>query len=344
MNKPTILLLYGGESPEHAVSIMSAANVAKAIDTEKYDVLYGFITKNGEWHLLDSFQKEPNIVESKNITLVPAERSVITSGGEMLRVDAVFPVLHGENGEDGTIQGLCRVAHIPVVGCSLEPSAVCIDKYMTKLVVASSADVNVVPWVRLVRGINESIAEEELVRQLGEAPWFVKPSRCGSSVGVTKVAEYSRLQEAITEAFTYDNSVLIEAFIEGRELEVAVIGRVPNHRAGGVGEITAGSDFYDYDDKYSELSKAVVDVNPDMSDDLRTEVLRVAKDTYAAVGCDGLARVDMFLRQDGTIFLNEINTMPGFTNISMFPKIWMNAGMSYEALVDELIGIALSDA
>lgn len=341
MKKIKLLLLFGGESPEHDISILSARNVAAALDDKKYEVTYCFITKDGSWVLQDNWTGDaPKEVGDKIAAIPGAKQCINLSDNSVLEFDVAFPVLHGKNGEDGTIQGLLEMMHVPVVGCNVESSALCMHKDATKRLL-SSYGIPVAPSITVHAGYKIEKLPEDVLQQLGNAPWFVKPSRVGSSIGVRKVADVTALKEAIEYAFEYDSTVLIEKAILGRELEVAVLGNVPRHSSSVVGEIITGAEFYDYEDKYSIDSKSETIVGAKVSADMEEELRSIAERSFEYLGCAGLARVDFLVDADGKVYVNEINTMPGFTNISMYPKLWQKQGISYPDLVDSIIDLAL---
>lgn len=341
MKRPTILIVFGGESSEHDISVRSAKNVFAAIDKYKYDTVLGYIDHNGRWWLLNSWTDTPDDSCSVQLVVAPGTSTVLTiPGSRVIHIDVLFPILHGKHGEDGTIQGLAQIAHVPIVGCDVEASAICMDKNATKQLL-EGFDIPVVPW-RLAEHTDDKksvIKKAKAVSKKG--PWFVKPSRAGSSLGVTKVSRSDELFDAVLLALGYDNLVIIEPAIKGRELEVAVMGNPPNHKTSGVGEIIPGRDFYDYDEKYSSDSMSKVILDAQLSKPLTKTIRKYAADTYEMLGCRGLARVDFFLDEKDTPYVNEINTMPGFTDISMYPKLWIEEDISYESLVDQLIELAL---
>jgi D-alanine-D-alanine ligase len=339
MNRQTILLVFGGESSEHDVSIMSARNVHAAIDKEKYDILLTYIDRKGHWWLLDDWREDLSDHRSSEITILPGTGSITVLGeNKKILIDVVFPVMHGENGhEDGTLQGAFRLAHIPVIGSGIGASAVCWDKLYTKQILGRN-HIKTTPYFVSRRG--EPLPDyEQLTKESPEI--FIKPTTAGSSVGVSKVHSVDEFKPAIDLALKNSNTVLIEQAIKGRELEVAVLGTPPNHRTSGVGEIIPGEEFYSYDDKYSADSRAQVITNADISDELRTELKNTAHKVFAILGCKGLARVDFLVSAAGDIYVNEVNTLPGFTSISQYPKLWEESGVSYSQLIDELIVDAL---
>ncbi len=340
MPRRTVLLLFGGESSEHDVSIVSARNVYAAMDSSKYDIKLGYIDRAGKWWLLSEWQEDLSQHGGLQLAAVPGTSSFITFPGDhILHVHVLLPILHGENGhEDGALQGMAALAHIPIIGCGIGASAVCWDKVYTKQLLAAN-DIPVVPYVLYHQ--NELMPNyDEVVRQLGDV-LFVKPARAGSSIGVSKVQGESEFVPAIETATRYSNVVLIEQAVTGRELEIAVLGNPPHHKESGIGEIVLGEEFYSYDDKYSPQSKARVITNAKVDDALAVTIRRTAHQAYQLLGCRGLARVDFLVGSDGIAYVNELNTLPGFTNISQYPKLWREAGMKYPQLIDRLIELAL---
>jgi D-alanine-D-alanine ligase len=336
MNRTSVMLLFGGQSPEHAVSISSARNVYAAIDDTKFDVLLGYIDPQGKWWLLENFGSE--IDPHGALQLAPAlgSGSFITfPGSRVVKPDVILPILHGENGEDGSVQGLAQLLHIPIVGSDVTASALCMDKLLTKEILQQH-DIVVTPY-EVHRRFAEMPDFNHLSMRLG-SPMFVKPTRAGSSVGVSKVYSEEELARALETAHEYDEVALIERGISGRELEVAVLGNPPNHEVSGVGEIKPPSgDFYSYDAKYATTSTAQVIIPAVLDEPVAERIRMVAGRAYEVLGCKGLARIDFFLADDGMVYLNEINTLPGFTNISMYPKLWRERGVSYSQLIERLI-------
>lgn len=333
-----VLLLFGGESSEHDVSIMSARNVYSAMSEAKYEKLLAYIDRDGKWWLLDEWQEDLENHGGVELSILPGSGSIL-AGNKQLHIDVAFPVMHGENGhEDGAIQGTVGLAHIPVIGSGLGASAVCWDKLYTKQLLSANG-IATSPYIVFRRG-DEALKYEYVSGELGEIV-FVKPTTAGSSVGVSKVRSAEELEKAITLALNHSDTVLIEKAIVGRELEVAVLGTPPNHKTSGVGEIIPGEEFYSYEDKYSEKSQAQVVTNADISGELRKTIQTIAHQAYAILGCKGLARVDFLVSESGEAYVNELNTLPGFTNISQYPKLWQEQGVSYEQLIDELIADAL---
>ena len=341
MNRKRVLLLFGGESSEHDVSISSARNVYAAIDDDKYEVFLGYIDRDGRWWLLDEFESYNNIEDTQQISPVLGGKSFSVGDGSQIELDVILPILHGRNGEDGTVQGLAQLTHIPIVGCDVTASGTAMNKLACKEVLVANK-VPVIPYE--VHRIYEDIPDfGKLTMRLG-SPIFVKPARAGSSVGVSKVRNASEFHEALKLAHEHDPIVLIEKAITGHELEIAVLGSPPVHEVSGVGEIIPGEDFYSYADKYASGSKAQVKVDAEVDPDIKEEARRVASKVFVALDCRGLARVDFMLADDGQLFVMEVNTMPGFTNISMYPKLWRQAGVGYSELIGRLIEDALQTA
>lgn len=347
--KETIAVLFGGQSSEHVVSCMSAANVIDQIDKDKYDLLLIGITEEGEWILTPSVKEIRNDTWRDGRThavLSPdaTRKCVIISEGDAtkeVRVDVVFPVLHGLRGEDGTVQGLLELARIPYVGCGVLASAVCMDKAVANALF----EANGVPhtrWLAADRWEIESDLEgvcEGVEKKLGW-PVFVKPANAGSSVGISKVSSRDELKKAIDLALENDRKVVFEAFVDGQEVECAVIGSDPAV-ATRPGEILAGAEFYTYDDKYKNgVSQTVIPAHlPEAKLD---EVKTYAAMAYTALNCEGLARCDFFVEKGtGRVLINEINTFPGFTSISMYPKLMEHEGLPVPQLIDRLIALAL---
>lgn len=332
------MLLFGGESSEHDVSIMGARNVYAAMDSQRYDVLLVYIDRVGRWWLLENWRD--NFAAHGGVQLVAAlgNKSFMTIPGEhIVRPDVILPILHGKNGEDGTVQGLATLMHIPIVGCDMTASAVTMDKLITKEIIAQNG-IKIAEYVVYRRG-EKRPSYASLEAKLG-SDMFVKPTRSGSSVGVHHVTAASELGSAIDDALEHSDAVLIEQTIDGREIEVAVLGNPPHHEVSGLGEVVAGEDFYTYDEKYEPTSHAQALTNVELEGKLNEKVQNVARRVYEILGCRGMARVDCFVTDDGRIYLNEVNAIPGFTNISMYPKLWRASGMHYPELIDRLIDLA----
>ena len=355
-----VAVIFGGRSNEHAVSCVSAGSVLRHIDPERYDVVPVGITKEGAWVLgaqdVAELAIHGRVLPSvdKNSTALtlsadPGRKGALLSLGDddagsvLSSVDVVFPLLHGAYGEDGTVQGLLELAGVPYVGPGVLASAAGMDKEFTKKLLAAEG-LPVGRQVVLRRGVESLTAEQ---KELLGLPVFVKPSRGGSSIGISRVSSWDRLAGAIAHARVHDPKVIVEGAITGREVECGVLefpdGSV---RASVVAEIRmrdAPVDdhaFYDFDSKYLD-DVCEFDVPAVLSQDISDEIRRIAVDAFRALDCQGLARVDLFVTEDGPI-INEINTMPGFTSISMFPKMWDAAGVDYRTLIDTLIETALA--
>lgn len=339
MQRKTVLLLFGGESSEHEVSISSARNVYAAIDNKKFQTLLGYIDKTGRWWLLDELGDPVSFHGSPQLLPALGMQSFVTlPGNKIIRPDVILPILHGKNGEDGSVQGLAQLLHVPIVGCDVTSSAVCMDKLLAKEIVASHG-ITVVPYI-IHRAYDKVPSFSKLQAELGET-LFIKPNRAGSSVGVSKVTSKSELEAALQLAHRHDNIVLIEKCIDARELEVAVLGIPPDHQISGVGEIKPPpDDFYSYDAKYAAGSLSEVVVPADLDTKTSNLISDTAGRIYELLGCRGLARVDFFLGKRDKLYFNEVNTLPGFTNISMYPKLWRDRGLSYSALIEKLIETA----
>ena len=355
MKKLSVCILFGGISPEHEVSLRSAESVLNNIDHSKYNVFPLGITKEGDWILYGGsdysqlpsgdWRDHPN---NRRAAISPVRgQGLLSFEGDCVvreRIDVVFPVLHGENGEDGAMQGLLQMAGIPYVGPQVAASAVAMDKTLTKLVV-DHAGVTQAAW-QLVRRGDLDNRMEQILDQLEKRfayPMFVKPAGTGSSVGVSKASDRDGLQDALLAAAAFDEKILVEEFIHGREVEVAVMGN-DSPMASICGEIDSGADFYDYDAKYvTDTSVAYIPAR--IPEDVEETVREAAVKVYSAIGCKGLSRVDFFVTyEDNRVVFNEINTLPGFTSISMYPKLFAASGIPYSELIDELLKLALEAA
>ena len=351
MAKLNVCVLFGGMSPEHDVSLRSAESVLNNMDTEKYNIFPVGIAKDGDWILYGStdYSKLPtgqwlNCPENRRAAISPirGQGLLIFEGDNVIRemIEIVFPVLHGENGEDGSVQGLLQLAGIPFVGPHVAASAVSMDKTLTKLV-ADNAGVKQAAW-QLVRASEVRSHMEQIVTRLeGKFTYtmFVKPAGTGSSVGVSKASDRECLIRALTHAAQFDTKILVEEFIHGREVEVAVMGN-ESPVASVCGEIDSGADFYDYDAKYvTDTSVAYIPAR--IPEDVEEFVREQAVKIYSAIGCQGLSRVDFFVTYEGNrVVFNEINTLPGFTSISMYPKLFAASGIPYKETIDNLLKLA----
>ena len=346
MSKKTMAVLFGGCSSEHEVSCMSVLNVLDYLDKEKYNIVLVGITKAGEWLKVESVEDiaSGKWRESQVKAILSPDRKakalLVEEGNEwkQIRIDVVFPVLHGLYGEDGTVQGLLELAGIPYVGCGVVSSAATMDKWFTKRLVALTGIRQADYVILFSHNLEDTEAMAAKVEMKLSYPVFVKPCNAGSSQGVTKAEDRESLIEAVRLAAQHDRKILIEETIVGREIECAVLGgRVID--ASGVGEILAAADFYDYDAKYNnEESRTVID--PDLPPEVVEEIRQDALKIFRTLDCYGLSRVDFFVRDNREVIFNEINTIPGFTSISMYPVLWENRGIGKQQLVDRLVELA----
>ena len=341
MDRTQVLMLFGGESSEHDVSISSARNVYAAIDDEKYDVQLCYIDPHGKWWLLETLDMQIDIRDAPQLLPVLGSNSFVTlPNDKVVNPDVILPILHGRNGEDGSVQGLAQLLHIPIVGCDVTASGTAMNKLAFKEILTAN-NIAVIPY-EVHRDYEEVPDFSRLTMRLG-SPLFVKPARAGSSVGVSKVHNESEFKDALVEAHLHDPIALIERAISGHELEVAILGTPPHHQISGVGEIIPGDEFYTYEDKYSAGSKAKVNTDADIDQATKDEIRDIAARTFEIMDCRGLSRIDYMLSNDGQIYVMELNTMPGFTNISMYPKLWRQQGISYPQLIEMLIADALAN-
>ncbi|HBK85870.1 MAG TPA: D-alanine--D-alanine ligase A [Firmicutes bacterium] len=335
MARRTLGILFGGRSAEHEVSVQSAASIWRAVDRSKYEVVPIAISKAGKW----TAGMSPLAVLEVG-AVVPEPEQAQDPACALAGVDIAFPVLHGPYGEDGTIQGMLEILDIPYVGAGVLASSLCLDKAMAKLVFAQCGFPQG-PFLTFHRNYcrqQPAAVLRAVEDQLG-FPCFVKPANMGSSVGISKVHIPDRLPQALELAADYDSKIVIEAFIDGREIECSVLGN-EQPMASVPGEILPDAEFYDYQAKY--VSDSQVLIPAPLTPQQVANVQQLAIDVFTAAGCSGLARVDFFLRNsDGQLLLNEVNTMPGFTRISAYPKLWEASGLAYSQLVDELVVLAL---
>ena len=360
--RPRVAVLFGGRSSEHAVSCVTAAGVLQAIDTDKYDIVPIGITKNGQWSLVSADPASWSL-RSSTLPEVPAsDESVVLSTQDGSRelvahapgslprslgpIDVVLPLLHGPFGEDGTLQGLLEMADVRYVGAGVLASAVGMDKHYMK-VVFEAAGLEVGPYQVITDRQWQRDPQACLERACTlDFPLFVKPARAGSSMGITRVTDPAMLPAAIDAARLHDPKVVVEAGIAGREIEVAVLqGRgTEDPRTSQPGEIAVrdgGHEWYDFEAKYVDGAAVELSCPADLPADISAQVRNLAGAAFDAVGGEGLSRVDFFYTTDGRLVINEINTMPGFTPVSMYPQMWAKSGLPYTELIDELISLAL---
>lgn len=339
--KKTVAILFGGKSAEHEVSVKSAESVSNFLEKDKYNQILIGISKTGKWNLLDdSFFSENNYVtqgEELSIALGDDGKIVKTLDSSEIRVDVFFPVLHGPFGEDGTLQGVLKSMNVAFVGGGVLGSAVGMDKDVMKRLLRE-AGIPVGKFV--VKTADDYIDFEKVVEELG-LPIFVKPANLGSSVGINKVKNKDQFEFALKEAFEYDSKIIIEEFIKGREIECSVLGN-ENPTASVPGEISYGDEFYSYETKYSCKTEVKMEIPAHIPEEISKKIQEMSIKVFQILCCEGLGRVDFFLTEKGKIFVNEINTIPGFTQFSMYPKLWEASGVNYGELLDKLIEFALA--
>lgn len=346
-----IAVLCGGQSAEHEVSLESAKNVVQALDQNRYNISIIFVSRAGEWILLDSpaaLLNNPSMKALSNPTT--GKRLLLNLGNKhpftyydhhqatQLEIDVIFPVLHGAHGEDGTLQGLLEMINVPYVGTNTLGSAVCMDKEFSKQLL-HAAGIPVARWLVAYREVTPILDFTQTVEQLG-LPFFVKPVNTGSSVGVSKVKTLEDFNRALTLAWKYDHKIMIEEFMPGREIECAVLGNCTLETA-LPGEIIPNHEFYSYEAKYLDPDGAILKIPAELPLSVASTIQSLAKKAFAILGCSGMARVDFFVTPDERVFLNELNTIPGFTQISMYPALWINSGLPYPELINRLVALAL---
>ncbi|MDX1487620.1 MAG: D-alanine--D-alanine ligase [Acidiferrobacterales bacterium] len=353
-SKIRVGILFGGKSAEHEVSLQSAKSIVEAINKNKYDVVLLGIDKSGQWHLNEASTylldaDNPKLIAlnkgSENVTLVPgvkSERNLVSlaGAGSVGGVDVVFPILHGPYGEDGTVQGLLKMADVPFVGSDVLGAAVSMDKDVMKRLFKEAA----IPTPRFRAFYRRAAAPsyKDVVEALG-SPMFVKPANLGSSVGVAKVRGERAFDEAVADAFRYDHKILVEQSIAGREIECSVLGN-EDPIASIPGEVRPTHEFYSYDAKYIDEQGAELIIPAQLPAEVVKRVQELAVAAFKVLCCAGMARVDFFVTADNDVYVNELNSIPGFTKISMYPKLWEASGIPYPELIDRLIQLALQRA
>jgi D-alanine-D-alanine ligase len=346
-------VLFGGKSTEHEVSLCSARNVIEALDRQKYDVFLIGIDKMGQWRLRDAYSylmyaDQPHLIQlqeaKESLAFVSKQhcKELVSYSENQLKqslgLDVIFPVLHGMHGEDGTVQGLLKLANIPFVGAGVLGSAIGMDKDVMKRLLRD-AQIPVARFITVYEHEKRECHFEAVVEQVG-CPFFVKPANSGSSVGVFKVKSKEEFTSCMEGAFLCDRKILIEEFIQGREIECSILGN--EHPLVSLpGEVIPQHEFYSYEAKYLDAEGARFEIPALLSSDLIEKIQQMAKKTYLILCCEGMARIDFFLREDGVLYVNEINTIPGFTAISMYPKLWEASGVPLPKLLDTLIELAL---
>lgn len=351
MPKTQLGIFFGGRSPEHEISIRSALSVIRYTDKNRFDVHLFAIRKDGAFHhqLISNPENIPASEEElkevfqtgRRVVCIPGQKNQFgdLKKGDSFRIDVAFPVLHGAFGEDGSIQGLFRTLDLPYVGPDQLGSSVGMDKDATKRLVRDGG-ILTAPWVTLYSHQKESVDHDQIIEQLG-LPLFVKPATLGSSVGVYRAESREKLVQWIERAFQFDRKILVESAIQGREIECAVLGN-EFIEASPPGEIVATDGFYSFDEKYSKQSTTGLIAPAELSPGKNEELSALAKKVFTLLGCEGLSRVDFFLTEDGSFYLNEINTLPGFTSISMYPRLWEVGGRPYSKLITDLIELAIA--
>ncbi len=345
-------IVYGGRSPEHNISLLSAYNVVGNIDRSKYEPVLLAIDKEGTWHYGGDQMDISNPTDAASVSLPEFdnivyisqnahERAVIDkdTGKVITKIDVLYPILHGAYGEDGAIQGLAKVAGLPCVGCGILGSSAGMDKDVTKRLLRD-AGIGIAKFVTLRKGYNEHLTFSEISKTLGEE-LFIKPANLGSSVGVSYVDNEEDFNNAVASGFLYDPKVIVEEKINGREIECAVLGN-ENPKPSTIGEILPKTEWYTFENKYIDDDGAGLAIPADIGEEQTKKAQQIAIDTYINLECSGLTRVDMFLKSDGEIIVNEVNTLPGFTKISMYPKLWSHSGIEYQTLITTLIDLAIS--
>lgn len=347
--KIRVAIIFGGRSAEHEVSLQSAKNIVEAIDKNKYEVILVGIDKTGRWLLSNPAKfllhaENPKLIalnkSNQEVVLTPSKSPNqlmdISNPREGKPVDVVFPILHGSFGEDGTVQGLLKLANIPFVGASVLGSAIGMDKDVMKRLL-KEAGIPVAKFLVFHQG--DQISFNKVKKSLG-LPLFIKPANLGSSVGVRKTTNKKEFEEAIQDAFNYDNKILVEQYIKGREIECSVLGN-EDPIASVPGEVIPTHEFYSYEAKYIDENGAILQIPAKLPKSTIKKIQQLAIKAFQILCCDGMARIDFFLTRENKVYVNEINTIPGFTRISMYPKLWEASGISYTQLIDRLIQLAL---
>ena len=339
--KLSIAILYGGRSVEHEISIRSAKNVVARIDQDSFSIVLLGITKIGSWYLNKTIDDEINSGLSVSLNLdASAPHLIEIESGRTIKIDVIFPVLHGTDGEDGSIQGLFKSMNLPVVGSGVLGSAISMDKIVSKKILRECG-IPVAAYLEFDKTQKDSITFEEIVDKVG-LPFMIKSAALGSSVGISMIKSKAGFSSALAESFRYGEKILMEQFIVGRELECAVIGN-EQPRASIPGEIVMikDYDFYTYEAKYLDENAIEIQLPAEVDESTTEKIRRFSVQAYQALRCEDFARVDLFLTEGGEIIINEINTIPGFTSASMFPMMWQNMGISYTELISELVNLCL---
>lgn len=338
MTRKRVAILYGGRSVEHGVSINSARNIYEFIDKEKYQPIAIGITTSGSWFLTRTVSKNISEGEPLQLKLNPQNPVFMTASGREIEVDVVLPVLHGTDGEDGSIQGLLKALSLPMVGTGVLGSAVSMNKLTAKRLLVE-AGLPVAKYIACSFSEKDTLSFETIQSKLG-LPFMVKAASLGSSVGVSKIKNESDFRSAVEDSFRYDDAALFEEFVQGREIECAILGNTPP-MASLPGEIIISSkyEFYTFDAKYVDGEAVKIEVPAQLPAATAEKIRQLSIQAYQALHCEDFARVDLFLASDGRVFINEINTIPGFTNSSMYPMMWKERGLSFTELITRLIDL-----
>lgn len=340
ISKKKVAILYGGRSVEHGVSVNSAKNIFEYIDKEQFEPLAIGISKSGQWFLTKTVDKDIEQGQALGLILDPDKAGfIILSNSDRIKADIIFPVLHGTDGEDGSIQGLIKALNIPMVGTGVLGSAISMNKIVAKRLL-KDAGIPVTKFIAFHYRDQKKIKFEAIEKQVG-LPFIVKSASLGSSVGVTKVSKKSDFKKALNEAFRYDHEVIIEEFVTGREIECAILGNTPAE-ASNPGEIVISKEyeFYTFDAKYVDSTAVDIKVPAELSKVDSKKIREVSLQAYQTLHCEDFSRVDLFLTKKGKVYVNEINTIPGFTNSSMFPMMWKERGISFTNLITKLTNLA----
>lgn len=344
--KKNIAIIFGGVSSEHEVSINSARNIFNALDKNKYSAVLVGISKQGSWYNIPDIQlndlvaiNDKTMDQSLTVTLLRSQEKSycynLHSKNQTL-IDCAFPIVHGTNGEDGALQGYLKMLEIPFVGCGVLSSAIGMDKEVMKIIMTNAGIPN---SKYMVIKRDTPVFFEDLHSHLG-LPFFIKPANAGSSVGVHKIKNADDFKVKLADAFKYDHKIIAEEFIQGREIEISVMGLNQTPEAAIAGELIVNHEFYSYEAKYLDDNGAQIVIPAQVTDEQMNNIKSLALKTYQSLYCDGLTRVDFFMKNDGSLIVNEINTLPGFTKISMYPKMWQAKGLEYPELITRLIQFA----
>lgn len=339
LRKIHVGIIFGGRSAEHEVSILSAKSVVAALDTSKFEPSFIGIDKSGGWHWVKTIDELEYVTESRSDpSFSPAKTLAAIETAMQQQIDVIFPILHGPYGEDGTVQGFLELMNIPYIGCGVVSSAASMDKDIAKRLLRD-AGIPIADFMTFSKSERESLNDSAIIRRLG-LPLFVKPANMGSSIGVSKVSAKEELLPAIDAAFRHDTKILLEKAIVGDEVECAVLGN-DQPKVSVPGRIIPSADFYTYEAKYHDEDGTILEIPAKVSQNLARKVQELSLEAFKALNCQGMARVDMFVTEAGSVLVNEVNTIPGFTKFSMYPQLWEASGIPYTALITQLIELAM---